>query len=83
MIKTRYEVETWVDALYKEITEVYDLPNNWIGDCYPLEIQKYTNYMDNASLRNDEYDFKLWMSEIHKLFDSWGKDAAHEYKKIQ
>lgn len=68
MKKTRYEVESDMNWLAKEVAEEYEVESDFYGDCYPNEIMSIENKMERAK-SEEEYDDLLYEARI--IFESY------------
>ena len=67
-----YDVEQKIDGLVWLFQSLYGLSNDWLGDCYPIEILRLEDRMELA--KNDE-EYNMYYQEAYDLLQFWAKDA--------
>lgn len=77
MKMSRYDVESFVNEVNREVAEKYGLEYTWLGDCWPYEIHSLQNRLE---LCTDEESVEELKREIEELFDLWAKDEKERTK---
>lgn len=69
-MKTRYEIESEVSEIEKQVADDYKVPEDYYGDCYSDEIFHLEN---RAELSRSEEKYEECMSEIKEIFESYAR----------
>lgn len=69
-MKTRYEIESEVSEIEKQVADDYEVPEDYYGDCHCDEILHLEN---RAELCRSEEEYEECMSEIKEIFEYYAR----------